>query len=334
MELRFDSAAAACGPIAPMLLGVPRSVKREAQEIRLRAGKPVALSLPGGTLFLTGRGELVRTVTPGCFFTDRPLLEGVFRSMCSFSVYSHQNEIRNGYVTLRGGHRAGICGTAVMDKGEMTGIRNVSSINLRIAREIRGAADAVACRGEALFKGLLLAGPPCCGKTTVLRDLARQLSEARRKVAVVDERGEFAGMWEGEAQNDLGPCCDILNGYAKREGMLQAIRGLSPEVLICDELGGAGDAEAVTESLCAGVAIIASIHAGSAEELLRRPQAAAILRTGAFENVALMSGRETPGTVIRWMKAGDFVENSRDSDDGRGVCVHRLDPGASPRAAG
>lgn len=334
MELRFDSAAAACGPLAPMLLAVPQSVKRDVQEIRFRAGKPIALSLSGKILFLTGRGELVHTVTPGCFFTDRPILETLFRQLCSFSVYSHQSEIQNGYIALRGGHRAGICGTAVLSQGKISGIRNISSINLRIAREIRGVADALVVKGEALLGGLLLVGPPCCGKTTVLRDLARQLSEARKKVAVIDERGEFAGVWEGEPQNDLGPCCDVLDGYPKQEGMLQAIRVLSPEFLICDELGGAGEVEAVLESLYAGVSVIASLHAGSVQELLRRPQAAALLQTGAFQTVALMDGRAAPGKIIRWMKAGDLLENRRDSDGDRGVCVHRLEQGASARAAG
>ena len=141
MEERFHTAAAACGQLAPVLQAVPSSIQLEVQEIRFRAGRPISLSLPGRTLFLTGRGDVVRTATPSCFLPSQSVLEDVFRSMCAFSVYSHQNEIRNGYVTLRGGHRAGICGTAVMDRGVMTGIRNVSSINIRIAREIRGAAD-------------------------------------------------------------------------------------------------------------------------------------------------------------------------------------------------
>lgn len=301
--LRFDEAASNLGSISGCFR-LPVSVRSRAQEIRLRVGKPVALSLPEGVCFLSRRGETAARPVGDMLCPTRAQMEEAFRILCDCSVHSHQREIRSGFLTLRGGHRAGLSGTAVQDDaGNILNLREISSVNLRVARDIEGAADPVAA---ALFRGgqaagTLLFGPPGCGKTTVLRDLARQLSSGRMgryyRVAVVDERGELAASFGGVPQNDLGPCCDILDGYPKGEGILQAVRCLSPDVVLCDEIGGEEDARAVEQSLNAGVAVVASAHAGSLEELAARPQIRRLLRSGAFEHAARLAGRERPGVV-------------------------------------
>ncbi|MFR2562105.1 MAG: stage III sporulation protein AA, partial [Anaeromassilibacillus sp.] len=182
------------------------------------------------------------------------------------------------------------------------------SINIRIARQVYGCASAVLqAVGKNLREGVLIAGAPASGKTTILRDMARQLSSGLcgdvRKVAVVDERGELAGTYRGVPQNDLGPCCDVLDGYPKGEGILQAIRSLSPEFIICDELGGLADVEAAAQGLNAGVGMISSVHAGNVRELLRRQQAVSLLHTGAFGYVVLLEGSREPGRVAEVYKA-------------------------------
>ncbi len=326
---RFDSAAKAiCGRIAGFFSLLPGDIKKQAQEIRLRVNKPISICCTGGIYFLNQTGRL--TCYPGkdAMISTKEDIEECFRNICSYSIYSHQNEIKNGFVTLAGGHRVGISGTAVFQNGEITGIRDISSINIRVSREIPGsAAEIFHSLKKEIHSGLLIAGPPASGKTTILRDVARQLSSGTcgdiRKVVVVDERGELAGICLGIPQNDLGFCCDVLDGYPKAEGIMQAVRCLSPEFIICDELGGNDEVAAVEQSLNAGVSMISSIHAGSIEEFLMKKQAVSLLKTGAFGCVAMLNGHREPGKIQGIYKAGDLlakIDGRFDSDSRRGAC--------------
>lgn len=310
---RFDSASKClCDRIEAELDRLPVDVKRHTQEIRLRVNKPVCICCAEGTYFLGSGGGLACRPVPASLVAEPKDMEESFRNLCSYSIYSHENEIRNGYITLSGGHRAGICGTAVLQSASIGSVRSISSINLRISREIPGAADELLDQlGNRLTGGLLLAGAPSTGKTTILRDIARQLSSGTRgdlkKVAVIDERGEIAGTYRGVPQNDLGCCCDVLDGYPKAEGILLAVRTLSPEVILCDEIGSESEVSAVEQGLNTGVILIASIHAGSVEGLMRRNQATKLLRTGAFGNVALLDAERGPGKISGIYKAGDLL---------------------------
>lgn len=310
---RFTSASKCiCDRIEAALDHLPVDVKKHVQEIRLRVNRPVCIFCAGGTYFLGSEGKITCRPTAGSLVAEPQDMEESFRNLCSYSIYSHENEIRSGYITLSGGHRAGICGTAVLQSSSIGSVRNISSINLRISREILGAADELLEQlKNNLTGGLLLAGAPSSGKTTILRDLARQLSNGMRgnmkKVAVIDERGEIAGTYLGVPQNDLGYCCDVLDGYPKADGILLAVRTLSPEIIICDEIGSESEVGAVEQGLNTGVTLIASIHAGSVAELMRRKQALKLLRTGAFETVALLDAARGPGKIAGIYKAGDLL---------------------------
>ena len=177
--------------------------------------------------------------------------------------------------------------------------------------------------------GLLLVGAPSSGKTTVLRDIARQLSTgslgAIRRVAVIDERGELAGVYKGIPGNFLGPCCDVLDGYPKAQGILQAVRSLAPDCILCDEIGSEEDTRSLLQCLHAGVTVIASIHAGSSEEFMKRKQAELLMRAGAFETVAFLKSRKEPGTVAELRKAGDLLaQMDRNTPDDWGGGPGRL----------
>ncbi len=301
----FDSAASpVCPRIRELLYALPFLHQQAVNEIRLRVGRPVTLHTPFQVDILKHGGQPV--------IAEKQDLEESYRRICDFSVYSHQEEIRQGYITIRGGHRVGIGGTAVLQQGQIATVREISSLNIRIARQVYGAADELLSRvGQDIFKGLLIAGPPSCGKTTLLRDLARQLATGAggipKKVAVIDERGELAGTFCGIPQNDLGLCADILDHYPKGQGILQAIRALSPQFIVCDELGGQEDLEAVRQGLHAGAAVISTIHAGSMEELLRKKQGQTLLRLRAFGCVAMMDAAAV-GKIAEIHKAGDLLD--------------------------
>lgn len=232
-------------------------------EIRLRAGRP--------SVCVNIRGEM-RTCSDK--FSAKEIAD-CFAEVCRYSVYSFEEEISRGFITLDGGHRVGICGTAVTSRGGITSFRDISGLNIRIAHQIFGCADELYER--AFSDGahsLLLAGKPLCGKTTVLRDLARLLG-ANRRVVLIDSRGELSASVRGTPSFDIGLNTDALCGCEKSEGIMLAIRSLSPDIVICDEIGD--DQFAVEQAMFCGVKVIASAHAGSIAELKKRPATRGLL---------------------------------------------------------
>ena len=297
------------GQAQEMLSSVCETVGSQVREIRLRVARPIDLYTAHGHLFVGREGRTFRNCSEKLPVISQMTLEECFRSLCAYSIHTHQQDIRHGFVTVRGGHRAGICGSCVWEEGHPPGMRDISSICLRIAREIPGAAGPLAAYLFESGTGLLLAGKPGSGKTTMLRDLARQLADGvlgeYRRVAVVDERGELGAVFDGEPQHHLGVCCDILDGYPKKEGIEMAVRTLSPDYVICDELGGIQELEAVRQSVCRGTVMVASIHAANPRELLSREGVEALLRTGAFPQVAFLGSR--PGEALQMVSASSLL---------------------------
>lgn len=254
------------------LSGVPQGIA----EIRLRAGRRAAAVLTDGRIFPCSQP-----------FTPQDIAE-CFEELCRCSVHSFTRDIAQGFITLDGGCRVGICGTAVCSErtGAVEAFRDISALNIRLARQVTGCAQELYERafGRGLCS-LLLAGAPMSGKTTVLRDLARILGGSHR-VTLIDSRNELSASCAGQPTLDIGENTDALVGAGKREGMLMALRTLSPEVIICDEMGN--DAEAVEQCLFSGVKVIAAAHAGSRAELSRRKGAAQLLPL--FDKAAVLAG--------------------------------------------
>lgn len=294
-----------------LLIGIDQKIKVIAQEIRIRVNKPIIIVCPKEIFFVAYNGCITKDSNASLYMTTNEDIQESFRKMCSYSIYSYQNEIINGYITIKGGHRIGICGTAVLNNGTITNIRDISSFNIRIAREVKNISNELIKEFLRDEGGMLLIGAPSCGKTTLLRDIARELSVrnlcSMKKVVVVDERGELSGTYRGVSQNDLG-LSDVLNCYNKEDGIVQAIRALSPDVIICDELGNYKDISAIEQSINAGVSIIASIHAGSLDELIRRDKVRELLSTEAFKTIAILKSRQTPGEIERIYKIGEIYD--------------------------
>ena len=270
-------------------------------EIRCRRDRPVLVRLAGGEeLVLRSGGEVV--ILAG------EMLAQMVQRINQSSVYAWEEEYRRGYLTLAGGHRVGLAGKALLEQGEIRTMKNISSLNFRIAHEVLGAADEVMpyiCQGETVRNTLLVA-PPGCGKTTLLRDITRQLSDGVPpvwpygvNVGLVDERSELAGTVGGAAQLKVGRRTDILDGCPKSEGMQMLIRAMSPQVIVTDEIGTLADVQAMQDALNAGVAVITSIHGRQWSDLEGRSYLAPLLEQHFFQCLIFLSNRQGAGTVER-----------------------------------
>ncbi len=259
----------------------------EVCEIRLRAGRSAAA--------VTADGKIYHCSEP---FSKEDIAD-CFAELCRYSVHSFTNEIAEGFITLDGGHRVGICGTAVTNGHIVTGQRDISSLNIRIAHEVKGCGMELYERAFSKgLRSLLVGGRPMSGKTTILRDLARLLGKDRR-VTVIDSRNEISASVRGQPTLDTGENTDVLCGFPKHEGIMLALRSLSPDVIICDEIGG--DAKAVEQCLFCGVCVVAAAHAGSFAELSRREDTRKML---PFFDCAAVLG--TKGRILEF-KEGDAL---------------------------
>ncbi len=244
--------------IRTLLANVPMD---KLMEIRIRCGTAVSLVCTDGIYYVTQKGHITENYEEAVIATSGDIRRGM-ELVTRSSVYAFENEIKNGYITLAGGHRVGIVGDAAVIGGKLSHIRTVQSLNYRLAREVIGAANIVMDRifdGKSI-KNTLIVSPPMCGKTTMLRDIARRLSFAGKKVSIVDERGEIAALSMGVPSFSLGANCDVLSGVNKAEGMLLMLRAMSPDVIITDEIGDSRDFDAICEIKKRGVSIITSLH--------------------------------------------------------------------------
>ncbi len=279
-------------------------LQKEVREIRLRLGQPLFLQTGVGGHFLSLTGEAKASPGQDSFFVQRDLLEECFRAICGYSVHTHQNELKDGFITLVGGHRAGICGTGVYQGGKLAGMRDISSISIRVAHQVFGAADEILRHWDGTG-GILLAGPPASGKTTILRDLARQLGSGwngrMRKIVLIDERQEIAASVGGYPQNDVGFCTDVLSGIAKSDGISIAVRTLSPHMIFCDEIGQESEVYPIAIAMASGVTMAATVHGKSFQDLCQKPAIANLLKMGSFCTVAILDSQEDVGKIQQWI---------------------------------
>ena len=256
------------------------------EEIRVRVGQPVEFLTAAGVRYLAIQDGTCRFLehSPDCQWEVCPYCASVqdiaemLNYISSYSLYAYQEELKQGYITIEGGHRIGLAGSVALAEGKIVGISHVTFMNIRIAHEKKGCAREIlpGIRNGSNIYNTLILSEPGGGKTTLLRDCIRMLSEgaggfAGLKVCVVDERSEIAACHLGIPQNDLGPRTDVLDGCGKPEGMRMLLRAMSPQVLAVDELGSEEDFFAVEQAVYMGSRVLGTVHAGSVQELTEKP---------------------------------------------------------------
>lgn len=268
----------------------------EPEEIRLRVGQPVMVSGRDGEYYWNLPLEKLQRMAQGSYIWKETDMKETLSRMSQYSMYALEEEIRNGFFTLQGGHRIGVAGKTSCEQGKVTAIRNISSINIRVARQKRGCAKGILpyIQKENTIHNTLILSPPGAGKTTMLRDCIRLLSngengQSGKKIGVVDERSEIAAGFFGIPQNDLGIRTDVLECCPKAEGMRLLLRSMSPQIIAVDELGSREDCMAVEEVLHCGCRILGTMHAGAIEELRQKVYLSGWLEKEFFERFVFLS---------------------------------------------
>lgn len=303
------------------VLAQPTHLLQTVQDIRVRCGAPLSLSLPHRELFpRDGQG---RTLL--CTDTE---IQRLLARLCEHSVYAHSDELRRGFITTAQGMRVGVAATAVLNEnGAVSAVRDVTSLCLRVWRVHRDCARPLLpyLSVDGRLHSLLLCAPPSGGKTSLLRDTARLLGNAGYRVSVVDSRGELSA-------GDTLSHCDVLRMYPQTQGLLQAIRTLSPDVVVLDEVGGRDQTQALLQCTYTGVAVIASVHASCARQLYARDEIRRAVRDGAFDYIAFLYGRHRPGEIRQIVSGEEWLREMDGTVDGIADGDRRRDDGGTPPA--
>ncbi|GAB6170331.1 stage III sporulation protein AA [Clostridium carnis] len=271
----------------------PYYKENKVQEIRIKSGKPIIIN--------SLEGEKV--------LNYKPTLEEIKQTLVkisNYSLYAYEEEIKQGYLTIKGGHRIGIAGECVNVNGSIRTIKNIASLNIRICREVIGCSNEIMkyiSKDNRIFNTLIVS-PPKCGKTTMLRDISRNISDGMgiislrgKKICIIDERSEIAACYNGVPQMNVGIRTDVLDNCLKTEGMIMAIRSLSPDVLICDEIGTSKDIDALHMAFNSGVNIIVTVHGYSVEDIYKRKVFKNLLENSILDRIVVLSNRRGISTL-------------------------------------
>lgn len=270
-----------------------KSDLNKLQEIRVKVGKPLNIVLDN-------------TETIFNYVIRREDVKAIIQKISNYSLYAFEEDIRQGYITIQGGHRVGLAGQCVIEDNSIKTIRNITSLNIRVCREIVGCSNSLmnSLVENNRINNTLIISPPKCGKTTLLRDITRNISNGisqiglkGKRTVVIDERSEIAACYNGIPQMNVGMRTDVYDNCIKSEGMMMAVRGLSPEVIICDEIGTYKDMEGLMMAYNSGVSIIATLHGRNVEELYRRPVFREIVENNIINKVVVLSGKKGIGTI-------------------------------------
>ena len=262
------------------------------QEIKLRIGKPLII-------IYRGKERMWKDV-----IVTKEEIKETLEYISNYSLYAYEHELKQGFITIEGGHRVGMAGQVIMEEGKIKNLKYISSINLRISHEVKNCADKIfpyITYNKQMYHTLLIS-PPRCGKTTLLRDIIRQVSDGNMwvkgcTVGVVDERSELGGCYLGNPQNEMGVRTDILDRCPKAEGMIMLIRSMAPQVIAVDEIGAKEDVHAIEYAMHCGCKMLATAHGYSMEEIQRKPIFEKLVQERRFERYVILSNRYQIGGI-------------------------------------
>ncbi len=290
---------------------LPNEITNHLEEIRVREGRPLEVIFNGTYGFLTRAGEVVKEYRMNSVYTaTHEDCMQLLDLLTNHSLYTMEEELKRGFITVRGGHRVGLAGTTVLEHGHVKQLRAISSFNIRIAKEVinngKGILPYLLDHPAKNIYHTLIISPPQQGKTTLVRDFARLCSYGMwmqndmgwraLKVGIVDERSEIAACYHGVPTFDVGPRTDVLDSCPKAEGMMMMIRSMSPEVLVVDEIGRDEDASAIHEAVHAGIRIVATAHGQSMEDVKSRPLFRNLMADQVFSRFIVLHRSEGKGT--------------------------------------
>lgn len=265
----------------------------QLEELRIKVNKPLFI--------LIGNKEEIWD-----YIATAEDIKYIMQRISSYSIYAFEDEIRQGYITIRGGHRVGICGVCVIENNNIKTIKDISSINIRVCKEIIGCSDKIMpyiVNNNSIHNTIIIS-PPKCGKTTLLRDISRNISQGDKhkkiygkNVSIIDERSEIAGAFKGIPQMDVGLRTDVLDNCPKSQGIMMAIRSMSPDVIVCDEIGTEGDMESILMALNSGISLITTIHGFGIEDLYKRLVFKDIVENFVFSRGIVLSNKKGIGTI-------------------------------------
>ncbi len=281
---------------------LPKYISNEI--IRLNCSKSITeirLRTKSKVIIICSKKEFVLD----CLVSPKTILE-ILLNVSKNSIYAIQNDINNGFVVIRGGHRIGISGEVVYVDGKIKNIKNICSLNIRIARQVYGCADALLSKiivGNE-FLNTLIVSPPGCGKTTIIRDVIRQVSNGipslnftGKNVSLIDERGEIASVYDGIAGLDVGVRTDVMSNINKAEGMKMMIRSMAPDIIATDEIGKEEDIYAIKDAILSGVKVIFTMHGDSLSSILKNQNVRELLNLNIFSKIVVLSNGKIPGII-------------------------------------
>lgn len=271
--------------IKSRLLRLDSSVLDSINEIRLRLDKPLCIRKNNTDYFVEK------------YIVTEEDISRTLDLISDYSIYAYNKELAKGYITLQGGCRVGVGGSLITENGIIKGFSFISSMNIRIPRQVKGCSERLISyiAGES-FENTLIISPPACGKTTLLRDIVRVLSDRRYNISLIDERSEVAFLYNGSPQNDVGKRTDIIDGCDKSQGIIMAIRSLAPQIIAVDEIGGNDDIRAIELAVNSGVGLLCTLHGEGLSDIMQRKNIRHIIDNGFFKRYIFLKGG-TAGSI-------------------------------------